>query len=102
MTPDDDRMHPITLQYGSPKIFFMDTPEIMDHLVQCLEHLEWVGEARTGNTGSPDDIKKKDDHEFDALRYRIASKRRFTEKAPIRWKDRRRGRTVDIGYRGYD
>ena len=95
---DERKIHPCTLQKGAPSIYIMHN-EGNEYLIDSLEAVEWREEPKTGNADAPDDIKKKNDHGYDALRYLVADKAGGESKEPVhREPPKSKGSGV---YRGY-
>lgn len=70
LTVDPDRIHPITKQKGSPKLFIFDTCPIT---ADEVETYKWA-KIRPENENDPEEkVRKRDDHTCDALRYGIMS-----------------------------
>ncbi len=67
---DPDRCHPFSLQRGSPSIFILDRQE-NEPLLREMGGLLWAKADGTTEAGRPDDVQKKADHTYDALRYLV-------------------------------
>lgn len=70
LAQDSERIHPATLKPGAPRIFIMDTQGNRP-LINCIETIQLREAAKTGQSDAVEDVKKKDDHWYDALRYLI-------------------------------
>lgn len=70
MALDSDRCHPVSLELGSPKLFILDR-ECNEPLIEELSGLLWAKPEGTLEIGRPDDVQKKNDHGYDALRYLV-------------------------------
>jgi phage terminase large subunit len=67
---DPDRIHPITKEKGSPRIFFFDT---CGETIDCIEQYRW--KKPTNDDEDPQEKPlKKDDHLIDGIRYGVMSK----------------------------
>jgi hypothetical protein len=95
LTVDPEKTHPITLKQGSPRLFVLNN-ESNQSLINCLETLETVPEPKTGSRGKPDEVAKRRDHEYDALRYLVAEKPEVAPREPVIRPVRRL-----LGSRGY-
>lgn len=96
MALDQGLHHPIRARPPAPRLFILNN-ESNEELIDCLEGLQWVGES--ANRGSPDDVKKKDDHLYDALRYLVAERPQMIARDPIRYRGPAHHRRK--GYVGY-
>lgn len=67
-----ERIHPTTLEKGAPKLVILDNRS-NEATIHCLETIEMRPEPSTGNSDAPDDVKKKDDDPYDALRYGLCA-----------------------------
>lgn len=98
LAPDTERIHPCHLKPPAPRLFILNNQSTKP-LVTCLEGLQWAPEAKTGSRGAPDEIRKKDDHEYDALRYLVMEVPDMPFRDAVARRDRvKRG---SRGYRGY-
>lgn len=77
-----DRIHPVTLKAGSPRLFILDNDSNIP-TIDCLSTIKWRPAPKTGNTDSPDDVEKKDDHPYDALGYLLVELPDREVRAPI-------------------
>lgn len=64
------RQHPVSLEMGAPSLYILDRP-CNDPLIQELTNLQWARPEGTTEQGRPDDVQKKNDHAYDALRYLV-------------------------------
>ena len=68
MAIDGEKVHPITLERGSPSLYIVDRP-CMQPLISEFLGLLWAKPDGTAEMGRPDDVAKKNDHAYDATRY---------------------------------
>jgi hypothetical protein len=67
---DPEKSHPYSGRPGSPSIFILDRQE-NEPLLREMSRLLWAKPEGTSETGRPDDVQKREDHTYDALRYLI-------------------------------
>lgn len=96
---DPDRCHYATGMMGSPRIYIFDTPA-NEPLIQEMANLEWDRPEGSLNRDQPDDVRKKNDHGYDALRYLVIDVNRAAvqEVEPRRPTVRQTSRGTYVGY----
>lgn len=67
---DPDRAHYATGNMGAPRLYIFDKPAL-EPVIQELSNLEWDRPEGSANRDQPDDVRKKNDHAYDALRYLV-------------------------------
>jgi hypothetical protein len=98
---DPERIHPVSLKSGSPRLFVLDRPENAP-LINELVNLQWARAEGTTEAGRPDDVQKRNDHAYDSVRYRAketAGEVHRRVRAPIT-NTPDRDRAITVGSRG--